>query len=513
MRANKSLATANNGNKKPNQIAKKPSSSRKKAARDRSGIDLGSASHDSEAIAQILTTVGMPEKCKKAGGVARFNPGVIGTETAVAAPKSAEKYVGAATTNKPSFGADAVFVLQRNAAAHQIHKVVPPTAQYWQYNAKFYTDDAPIGSDPVLNPKIDFMKPDAGVDLRPSNWVFNQGTWKVHGDMFLNAQSKLDPSKRWVFLNAGEKVKLRGTTGTNLTLKLVFYRYLSGGETQAYDQSENFTGGTEHSIIVDIDEAGYYRMVLYANDEGHITLTGGLDFHHLSGDADISQVYRHLCVQTYCENVWSWPELAVLGSTMRFQNNASLLSLQGDVTLADLPPGNFWLDNATADKISALSGREIFDARDGAQAKLALKIPDKDLGLVQYVALNGNKEISDSFWPLEQECPIVMMSVTIAEEAGRSCTIEVCDALEFRTTDQSRDTSAPEFSKLEWLSALEEYHLLPRFTKNSEHIDKFTSGLTNALKAITSSTIRYAPRIAQGAMTAAKVAAVVGALV
>lgn len=477
------------------------------------GFDYGQGPrYDIDRIVQILTTVGMPEKVAEVGGVARYNPGVVGTPTSTAAPPSAESYAGTSSASSAATQPEALFVLQRNAPANQIHRVTPPTGAGWKYSAQALSDAGNPHDDPDYNPIIKFDGSDCQRHLKASAYYNNNSDWKKHGDMYLNARTKNSLDERLIPLDVGEAFEISGTVSVNSTIQMIVKMYDSGSLKEVTAPGAvAFVAGTPNKITYTntTSDFAYFCFDLKATVATNLTVA---DWSFYALADSVAVCHRHLCVETYCKNIWTWPEVAILGSTLRYQNNAAILNKEGAVVCADLPPGKMWTDYATYKDVASISGRKIFDVSDGAQVKLGLKAPDNDLGLHQYAQLNANDEIVDSYWPLEQEVPSVLMACSIPSADARACTIEVVNSVEFRTTDLSRSVEVPNTTKMEWLAALQEFHCLERFTKNASHLEEFLSGVRKAVNRTVGTAVKYGPRIAGGIMSGVAAAQTIGSL-
>ncbi len=479
-------------NRGRNRVRVNPSMGAAKSANDESALNQ----------VKILSALTKPEHCR-IYGVPRYNDGTS-QPTAVASPVRLETLLSAQMKEEQQ-----VFLF-RNPAVNMIIPQYAPNGATWRYDA--YMDSIQATSNPVLNPLFELSDNFGFIPLLPAYWKNNaSSTWQKHGDYFLCGESKCSPGSRFVWLDAGETVELSVTTDINETVTLLGDRDNGGKlEPNFVYVTEACSLGIGKSLVIPILSRGYYAFRLTTTEQVATDIqVNYLKFFDTAGTAT-TQAARHLCMKNYCDNLSTWPSLRYLGGTLRYCNTASVLNLAGNVAIADIPARKDWQDYDSYDAVSSINGAFRDDVREGGFGRLSIANRPVDFEMQENTEVN-NGTVLDSHWPVEPTSSFLAFSIQITDSASRQGFLEQWSAVEFQTTDTSRELANTTIPAEDWTAAIQKTAAIPSKTKNAIHLKDIGKAISSVAKGTVRSVLKYGPQVVEGVGTAMGIAAAVGA--
>lgn len=451
---------------------------------------------------QILSALSKPEECA-AFGVPRYNDGCSSQKTAVASPVRVDSLPAVQMKDEQQI------FLMRNPAVNMIIPQYAPNAAVWRYDA--FMENIPATSAPTTTPSIAFTTT-SPIPIDPAYYKINSiSTWDKHGDYFLCGKSKgAAGNKRFVWMDVGEVYTIRCSTNINATIDWM-WSTLDDGKFQpnAGIVSNAYAAGVPQTIAFAPTERGYYCLDAKASVVGVTATVTEMHVGDTAGGATVLAA-RHLCMKNYCDNLGTWPALRYLGGSIRYCNTASVLSLQGSLAIADIPSESDWTNFDAYEKVSSVQGAFREDVREGGFARLAFDNKAVDLAL-QVNSKIEDGVIKDTCWPIEPLSSFLAMSIQISDSAGRQGFIEQWSAVEFTTTDTSRETKTPVIPAEDWLTGMQKLAAIPSKTKNAIHLKQIGASIMSAARSTVRTVLKTGPQVISGIGSGLAIAGMLGA--
>lgn len=444
----------------------------------------------------------------------------VGVPTAVAKPIFKQKinfsgWQSGSYANSALTPGEQVVAIFRHPARALILGDPNSTAQQFQYIANWHLGDGGAGSQSY---KI-------GVGTLPLTWspAVAQSTYRPHGRLLFPgvASDSSNSAPRqgfWVTSGISGSVLsllINYTTSASWTLRVRLFRF-DGSEwvllgTDGAAGIVSGTGTSYTTVLTSLMTSDGYYSVEVATESANIDLT----FNYVQlNNLSTGPVMCHRAVPTYEDNYTACETIRINSAAALVSNIAPALYVNGSILSYQASSGQDWADSASFTAIGLMPNCHELVAKNGVynalRAGTELDFQFQETG---YDVSRGGIPVSLSF-PIVSDTPYVMnvaqVELTSANTyAGGLFQLQYAAHVEFTTTNSWLPASLSPFPSAMAAEVLDVVRSAPAVYENPFH----WSDITNFISNVANGVIKWAPKVAKVAGTAAQVAALVAPLV
>lgn len=290
-----------------------------------------------------------------------------------------------------------------------------------------------------------------------------------------------------------------GASGIALILKVQ-----DGREWVEVDRKFLVVGTPSNSFS--ITAPGYYSVSVMNLEP---VSTGGVPPQHLfSMSVRCSVVgmrFGHLALPDMEQNFAAVAKGRVNAVSVMITNTTALISRQGQVTGAQLPPGTDWRSYQTYESISGLQNSYNDDAVEGIYGFLKPEDPADFTMISEFTALapgvsNGLAEmpdLQDAAFIIIPERAFIVAALSTEVQTGYTGTLTMGYQVEYVSTDQWRELTVSDIHSSTLDMAINGIAHLPQWHKNEWHIDELWNDIRSFASNVAQGVVKYAPIAAE----------------
>lgn len=341
-----------------------------------------------------------------------------------------------------------------------------------------------------------FLIPGERSNLKIAFWSYNSvggSTFAPHGLVQLCATPDGDQTddRRFIWIDAGCSIGLSFVASAdtlNLEFTLALDKYSANGVEQnaQFGQVDSGTSaGATKSVNITVDESGYYSLAVSAQPNAN-DVTPNTTTSYTIGSMAVSyagthSTFGHTPSTDFLKNAPSIESYRVIGSSLMYTNNAAPINREGKYAILQFPVLRRWNDFiGQYQNVASSNGSARDDVENGVYGWLKPAGEDT-FKYATYVSYDVNANLLDSYWPLKQKSPSMIIYLQIETVAGRSGYWTTKQAIEYTTTDVWRETEYTSATKVPFDAALQELRFVPQFHANASHISDIVSSIKNVL--------------------------------
>jgi hypothetical protein len=358
---------------------------------------------------------------------------------------------------------------------------------------------APVYYYSWVNVPITISGQSMPLEVPPLNWTGFNGP-APHSSKWYPGRLPTS-SRSYFFLDAGNTVSFQNTTAIPITF--TWYTWSTPGETKQQFQRIVNPGLTDNFLILSPD---YYGWNITGNGltgtiwNGNITIT-------LPSNAS---VWAHQPLPYLDRNDSSADAVRIYGASILFTNDASPLNRQGKLAAAQMPSGRDWREYTHFSDLADVRNCYVSDAVNGYYGFLKPTDP-KDSNFIND-SENTTGAVDYAWYDLSTPSDFLALAVNVVPTEGQDATLTVSAAVEYRTTDQWRDTKLANVSAAAVEKAFEIVSMMPQHHENPLHLEDIWNFVKDAANTIYEGFREALPVIVKGASTVGNIAGALSAI-
>lgn len=333
--------------------------------------------------------------------------------------------------------------------------------------------------------------------------MFNQGGDKVHGDVLYPGQ--VDDSTRqyyWFFPQGNAKAEL--INSSSFTIGVIVYRYYRG----VINQDRVVSCPPNTSTLLHDGSDGYYAYDM-STTAGSVTASLQLRYSaNIGSGGSLASIPGHFALPYMVENTASADAIKLYGASLMFTNTAAPLVRQGKLAGCQIPRGREWIDFLSYSTVSTLQNACSMDAVNGMYGFLKPTQPE-DFNFRDRDEITSGV-VTQAYFKLSPDSDFLAIAGSVSTVEGRDGYFTASYALEYRTNDQWRETSAPHISPNVVSTAMMLVGRLPQWHENPLHLSDIGKWLSSTMNSIYEGVKEALPKIVD---VASKVVTIGGHLI
>ena len=305
-----------------------------------------------------------------------------------------------------------------------------------------------------------------------------------HGEMILAASTKQDPKSRAFPMMQDNEMNISSSIVTSSAFGTVALELWQWQDNRFVfineDPFEISAAGTFAKTFNLISPGlGNYAFKLRVNGTSDLTTTvvNIATCQISSGGQQLT--FGHHMATGLLDNLNQCSLPIYQAAKWRITNTAEVLSKGGSIQQAHMTGDKHFMSFISSGGVAAafknIQQQELEPGATGCYGWL--KQHEGCYNQLDYYKTHRVYGIIDSYYPLENEFPFVMIGASYKTEASRSFTMKFQCIIQYTTNDTWRRTALPSTTHMEWMEAKGALKKVRQFYKNDDHIKKINSAL------------------------------------
>ncbi len=336
----------------------------------------------------------------------------------------------------------------------------------------------------------------------PLNFSGAAGLIPYHGPKLYPGRGRGN-NRFYYYMSGTAQFTWTNVNSAAVTMTYVLYQYNADNSIQQVATGSVASGGSATFISTG---DGYYGLELAAVSVTQFQGTYTITEYTCPTNPPTYPIWCHRSVPDQSNNDLADEATKLYGCSLMWTNEASPLNRQGKLAAVQIPQGRDWRSFTTYDSIAVQKDAYTHDAVNGYYGFLKPTQP-RDIDFIENNTHLSAGVFGTAWWDMTVPSDFLAVAVQITNTPdGQDGYFTVAAALEYRTSDQWRDTAPPKNSPELVNKAMSIIARLPQHHENPLHLSDIMNGIKSFIGDIWQGIREAVPVIADVASKTAHVA-------